>query len=255
MSSSYHPQTDGQTEHVNQCLETFLRCFVNACPSRWSHWLSLVEFWYNTSTHSALGRTPFEVIYGYPPRLLGLDVSAAAPMPDLQQWLEERQLMQSLVRLHLHRAQDRMICQANKHRSERSFKIGDQVYLKLQPYVQSSVARRASHKLSFMFFGPFRVLEKLGGAAYKLDLPPSATIHLTFHVSQLKSSPGNNLVTSVPPSDLVMYQVPERILQRRWTSGDHPIEQVFVKWSHMPASLATWESAEHLRGQFLMAPA
>lgn len=123
--------------------------------------------------------------------------------------------MQSLVRLHLRRAQDRMIRQANKHRSECSFKIGDQVYLKLPPYVQSSVARRASHNLSFKFFGPFRVLEKLGGAAYKLDLPPSATIHPAFHVSQLKSSPGNNQVTSVPPSDLVMYQVLERILQRR----------------------------------------
>lgn len=79
MSSSYHPQTDGQMEHVNQCLETFLRCFMNACPSHWSHWLSLVEFWYNTSTHSALDRTPFEVLYGYPLRLLGVDVSTAAP--------------------------------------------------------------------------------------------------------------------------------------------------------------------------------
>lgn len=68
MSSAYHPQTDGQTERVNQCLKTFLRCFVHACPARWIQWLPLVEFWYNTSTHSALGRIPFEVLYGYPPR-------------------------------------------------------------------------------------------------------------------------------------------------------------------------------------------
>ena len=44
MSSAYHPQTDGQTEHVNQCMETYLRCFVHACPTMWSSWLSLVEF-------------------------------------------------------------------------------------------------------------------------------------------------------------------------------------------------------------------
>lgn len=47
MSSSYHPQTDGQTERLNQTMETFLHCFVNACPSKWLSWLRLAEFWYN----------------------------------------------------------------------------------------------------------------------------------------------------------------------------------------------------------------
>ena len=68
MSSSYHPQTDGQMERVNQCLETFLRSFVHVCPSKWSSWLSLAEFWYNASFHSSLGSFPFEVMYGRPPR-------------------------------------------------------------------------------------------------------------------------------------------------------------------------------------------
>ncbi len=54
MSSSYHPQSDGQKERVNQCLEMFLHCFVHACPARWSQWLALAQFWYNTSFHSAL---------------------------------------------------------------------------------------------------------------------------------------------------------------------------------------------------------
>jgi transposase InsO family protein len=62
MSTAYHPQSDGQTERVNQCMETYLRCFVQACPRRWSRWLSLAEYWYNTSPHSAFGRTPFEVL-------------------------------------------------------------------------------------------------------------------------------------------------------------------------------------------------
>jgi hypothetical protein len=68
MSSAYHPQSDGQTERVNQCLETFLRCFVHACPSQWSHWLSVAQFWYNSSPHSDKGRAPFEVLYGCRPR-------------------------------------------------------------------------------------------------------------------------------------------------------------------------------------------
>jgi len=62
MSTTYHPQTDGQTERVNQCLETYLRCFVRACTSKLSQWLSLAEFWYNTSYHSTLDSTPFMVI-------------------------------------------------------------------------------------------------------------------------------------------------------------------------------------------------
>lgn len=61
-------QSDGQTERVNRCLETFLRCFVHSYLRQWKQWLDQVEFWYNTSWHSALGRSPFEVLYGYPPR-------------------------------------------------------------------------------------------------------------------------------------------------------------------------------------------
>jgi hypothetical protein len=59
MSTSYHSQSDGQTERVNQCLETFLRCFMNACPKKWLGWLSLAEFWYDTSYHSSLGISSF----------------------------------------------------------------------------------------------------------------------------------------------------------------------------------------------------
>lgn len=104
MSSSYHPQTDGQTERVNQCLETFLRCFVHACPSQWSKWLALAEYWYNTSFHSALGTTPFEVLYGHKPRYFGLSVNALCESLELSDWLQEREQMQSLIRDHLLRA-------------------------------------------------------------------------------------------------------------------------------------------------------
>jgi hypothetical protein len=72
MSTSYHPQMDGQTERVNQCLEAYLQCTVNACPRKWKDWLPLAEFWYNTSFHSSLNSSPFEVLYGHPPIILAL---------------------------------------------------------------------------------------------------------------------------------------------------------------------------------------
>jgi transposase InsO family protein len=119
MSTSYHPQTDGQTERVNQCLETFLRSFVHACPTKWSHGLSLTEYWYNTSFHSSLGRSPFEVQYGRALRHLGLTLTDAVPPLDLQACLDQRELMVKLVQHHLHRAQQRMKFQADKKRTDR----------------------------------------------------------------------------------------------------------------------------------------
>ena len=94
--------------------------------------------------------------------------------------------MQNLVRQHFLRGQDRMKQQDDKGRSERVFQVGDRVYLKLQPYVQSSLAPHSSQKLSFKYFGPYTEEEHIGSVAYYLALPPSAHIHPVFHVSQLK---------------------------------------------------------------------
>ena len=103
--------------------------------------------------------------------------------------------------------------------------------------MQSSLARRANQKLSFRFFGPYKIIARIGHAAYKLDLPESSSVHPVFHVSQLN----NNPVTAILPTALSEFQVPQKILDRRWTTGDSPSEEVLIQWSHMPPSLATWE--------------
>jgi transposase InsO family protein len=72
MSPSYHPQTNDQIELLNQYLETYLRCAVNVQPKQWSKWLPRDEHWYNTTVHSALGKSPFQVLYGRNPRQLGV---------------------------------------------------------------------------------------------------------------------------------------------------------------------------------------
>lgn len=67
LSTAYHPQTDGQTEAVNRCLETYMRYMSSDFPRKRFQWLSLAEWWYNTNLHSSIQMTHFEALYGYPP--------------------------------------------------------------------------------------------------------------------------------------------------------------------------------------------
>lgn len=256
MSSSYHPQTDGQTERVNQCLETFLRCFVYACPKKWRSWLAVAEFWYNTSFHSALGRYPFEVLYGRQPRFLGI----TAPVPEsssLSDWLSERHSMTELVHQHLLRAKSRMKAQFDKGRSERQFTVGDWVYVKLQPYIQSSVAHRSNQKLSFKYIGPYQALSRVGNVAYRVQLPEGSSVHPVIHVSQLNLANGfKGLSSSLLPQEPVEFQIPLKILQSRTISvGGRQVNQVMIQWSGLGVDLATWEDLYALRHRFPYAPA
>jgi hypothetical protein len=95
---------DRQTERVNQCMKTFLRCFVSASPKKWAQWISLAEFWYNTSFHTSIGRSPFEALYGHSPRYFGLFSDSVTAEGDMGQWLQEREVMTNLIKQHLQRA-------------------------------------------------------------------------------------------------------------------------------------------------------
>lgn len=258
MSSAYHPQTDGQTERVNQCLETFLRCFVHACPSHWSRWLALAEFWYNTAYHSALGSSPFEVLYGHPPRHFGVLDRVTYAVADLEEWRKERTMVTSLLRQHLLRAQQRMKDQADKHCSDRVFCIGDWVFLKAQPYAQTSLAVRTNHKLAFRYFGPCQVLDKIGAVAYCLKLPEDCTIHPVVHVSQLRKAAQPSVGEPIRPLPALEQDSPvplQILLCRAVRRGAATIEQVKVRWSGQTSAEATWEDAAALRNQFPAAPA
>lgn len=165
--------------------------------------------------------------------------------------------MNNLLQQHLARAKQRMKSQADKRRSERVFQVGDMVFLKLQPYVQTTVAPRSSQKLSFRYFGPYHILARVGSVAYKLDLPASSAVHPTFHVSQLKKAipPTTQVTTDLPDPDDRL-QVPIEILQKRVIlRGVRAVSQGLIKWSSLSSSLATWEDLEPLRQRFPSAPA
>jgi hypothetical protein len=243
-SSAYHPQSDGQTEVVNKCLETYLRCMCSDQPKQWSKWLSLAEWWYNTTYHSSIHTTPFEVVYGQPPPIHLPYLPGSATTLTVDRSLMAREEAIKLIQFHLLRAQNRMLQQANKHRSDRVFAIGDYVYLKLQPYRQLSMKSHGVHKLLPKYYGPYLVEDRIGATAYKLQLPPSANIHNVFHVSQLKlcPNPQGQQIQHIPAAFTIADKVPVAILDRKMVKRGHTAAtKVLVQWKDLPLDNATWE--------------
>jgi hypothetical protein len=231
-STAYHPQTDGQTERVNQCLEMFLRCCIHETLRKWKAWLPLAELWYNSSFHSSLSCTPFRALYGYDSPVAAAPMLCSSDNKSVQELITERQWFTGVIKQHLAAAQNRIKLQADKHRPDRQFQVGDQVLLKLQPYAQQSVVNMPFPKIAYKFFGPYTVLEKVGSAAYKLDLPDGSMVHPVFHISQLKEF--------IPDYNPVYSDQPESILERRLVKkGNAAIPQVRVKWVRLPESAST----------------
>ena len=231
LSTAYHPQTDGQSEVVNRCLETYLRCVTGDQPKSWSGWLSLAEWWYNSNYHSSLHVTPFEALYGYKPPIHLPYFPGLSLVNEVDLQLQAREEMLQLLKHHLARAQARMKAQADRHRVDKQFAVGDWVYLKLQPYRQNSLADRQYRKLSARYFGPYKVEDRVGAVAYKLDLPAGSQLHPIFHVSQLKKKLGNRAVTGaqLPLLGSSPTLEPVAVLDRRMVQrGNRPATQVLV---------------------------
>nr|XP_009775422.1 PREDICTED: uncharacterized protein LOC104225346 [Nicotiana sylvestris] len=253
-STAYHPQTDGQSEVLNKTLEAYLRCFCSDSPKDWSKYLPLTEWWYNTTYYSTIKCTPYEALYGQksPIHLPYLRGDTDVEMVDRS--LEAKEAIIQLLKFHLARAQQRMKDTANQHRSERSFEVGDWVYLKLQPYRQILVASRPFNKLAAKYYGPYPIAAKIGLVAYKLLMPADVLIHLTFHVSQLKKCHEVPTIINYPHIlhlSSPFCPQPESILERRLVKhGNKVVCQVRIKWTGLDADSATWEYLQELQTKF-----
>jgi hypothetical protein len=145
----------------------------------------LVEFAYNNSYHSSIGMPPYEALYGRPCRTpLSWDrlEDRVTIGPEFIQEMEEQVIQ---IRHRLKEAQDRQKSYADAHRTNRSYEVGDQVFIHIRPN-KSTIWFRKGTNLSPRFRGPFRVQEKIGPVAYCLVLPHHLhKNHNVFHVSVL----------------------------------------------------------------------
>ncbi|OIV89427.1 hypothetical protein TanjilG_21902 [Lupinus angustifolius] len=145
-----------------------------------------------------------------------------------------------------------MKAQADKHRREVEFEIGDWVFLKLQPYRMRTLASRPSAKLAAKFYGPYRIVERIGSVAYRLALPEHTRIHPVFHVSLLKKAlkptQQSQPIPSMLSEEWELKVQPATILHHR--VGQNGDVEVLVQWEGLPECENSWESVAQMQEVF-----
>nr|GEZ75685.1 putative reverse transcriptase domain-containing protein [Tanacetum cinerariifolium] len=186
MSTAYHPKTDGQSKRTIQTLEDMLRACAIDFGNGWVNHLPLFEFSYNNSYHTSIKAAPFEALYGRKCRspFCWTEVGGAQILgPELIQKTTEKIVQ---IKQRMQAARDRQKSYADLKRKPMKFQVGDKVMLKVSPW-KGGVRFGKRGKLNPRYVGPFKVLERVGDVAYKLDLPEELSrVHNSFHVSNLK---------------------------------------------------------------------
>ncbi|CDJ62557.1 hypothetical protein ENH_00020630 [Eimeria necatrix] len=253
MSSSYHPQSDGQTERVNRTLEQMLRTYIKSDEREWELLLPALELAYNATSHSSTELSSFEVMVGDNPLTAAdLDIVGALaptltpPMTKLFRQLCDR------AHSHILKAKWQQKYAETKRRAV-GYVLGDKVWLSskhLPPFNRCP-------KFGPLYRGPFEVIERIGTVAHRLVLPPTYECHHVFHVSKL-------VLHRPRPPDLVLPEADAAWPPIRDTAGnpteEYEIDYIMgqsgsgdaarylVNWRGTPEDQATWEPAHHLTG-------
>ena len=247
-SSAYHPQIDGQILVVNWSLGNLLRSIVEENPNQWDLALPQAEFAYNSSVNRSIGKSPFEVVYGWNPT----SVLNLVPLPlgdkisdDGEAFIEHIQQLQQEVRQKLQASNQQYKTIKDTRRRHQVFKEGDLVMVYLQ---KQRFPRGTYHKLKYKKIGPSQILKKKNDNAYKVDLPSNLDISLVFNTSYLYIFHGDN--TSVDSEEEVDWQhaIPRKkkenvahILDNKTISTQQgEYSRYMVQWEGLEAVEITW---------------
>jgi hypothetical protein len=173
LSSAYHPQTDGETEHLNQKLETYLRIFCDGHPERWADLLPMAEYSHNSAHHSSTGKSPFSLILGYEPR--SYPPIGKMFLPALESRLSELEEARKEA-LAAHEKAQRTMWERISSKFH-LWKVGDKVWLE----GRNLRLCYPSRKLAPRWEGPFEIAQIISPVAFRLRLLPTWKIHNVFH--------------------------------------------------------------------------
>ncbi|KAJ1601592.1 hypothetical protein NDA14_004339 [Ustilago hordei] len=246
LSTAYHPQTDGQTERVNQVIEQYLRMYCNYEQNDWANLLDTAAFVYNNTVHNSIGVSPFFACYGWNPKAhpdipQRLGVNDPGRFEYLMDGKERCKYLQEQIR----EAQCRSVDQYNRKHKDIEFKVGDMVYINRRNWK----TRRPTPKLDTRFAGPYPVQERVGRRAYRITLPANLRVHDVFHVSMLEPARTSSLpqraeqptMPPLPDEDLD-FEV-EALIDKHSHNGTTEYK---VLWRGYPEEAASWEPVENL---------
>jgi len=246
MSTAFHPQTDGETERVNQELEQYLRVFGNFQQDNWVELIPFMEFAHNARQHSATGKSPFEIWYGFQPEFLP-PVNFATKIPTVEERLRTIEQIRTEVTAALKVAAE-VMKNSRPSNPTHVFKPGDLVWLEgTNVHTTHPKAKLAPRR-----HGPFKILSTWG-INCKLQLPKTWRIHPVFHnslISPYQETTAHGPNFTRPPPEIIQgeddhYEV-ELVLQSRLTPNKKGI-QYLVKWKGYPNSENSWLPASQMK--------
>ena len=253
MSTAYHPQTDGQSERTIQTLEDMLRACVLDFGKGWEKHLPLIEFSYNNSYHSSIKAAPFEALYGRKCRSPLCWHEVGDSQITGPEFVLEASESIVQIRNRMAAARDRQKSYADKRSKPLEFEVNDRVMLKVSPW--KGVVRFGKRgKLNPRYVGPFKILERIGKVAYRLELPAElGNVHDVFHVSQLKKCLVDETLV-VPFQELKIddklqfVEEPIEIMDREVKVRKHSrIPIVRVRWNSRRGPEFTWEREDQMK--------
>ena len=260
LSSSHHPQHDGQTEVVNKLLTTMLHAFVAGKKDQWARWLHLLEFAYNSAVHSSTSTTPFHLLLGFHPRtpldFIGTkrndDIANRTLTPEAVTFLDTLEMHRDSARRAIAKAQDQQVKSYNKGRKPvPDLRQGDRVLV--NPHALEWLESKGEgKKLTQRWIGPFEILQRINPNVYRLrmsNLYPGLPIFNYQHLKKYVEAPpeyGERTTlpetrTSKPAEE--EYKVEKIIAERRTKKG----VGYLVRWQGYSPLYDTWESKRALR--------
>ncbi|TYJ97524.1 transposon Tf2-1 polyprotein isoform X1 [Cucumis melo var. makuwa] len=200
----------------------------------------------------ALDMSPFQVVYERkPPTLLSYGERRTSNS-SVDEQLRERDVALDALREHLLLAQQQMKLYADQKRRHVEFQIDELVLLKIRPYRQTTLQSKRNEKLSSRYFGPYKILERIGEVAYRLELPTDAAIHPVFHISQLRKFVSHQ--TNVLPT---LQNVTEKF---EWQSQPEEARnyrqdklgkwEMLIAWQNLPDYEASWEDYDEINKRY-----
>jgi len=220
-STAWHPQTDGQTERVNQELDQFLRLFVNERQDDWYDLLPIAEFQHNNHVHSATQQPPFLLDMGRIPRMGFEPRQDPSSLETVNEFTKRIESATEEAKSAIRKAQEDMTRYYNQRRSPAPvFQPGDWVYLDVSDIKTTCPSPKLSHRR----LGPFEIERQVGSLAYRLKLPHGLRqLHPVFNVVKLSAvldDPIPGRKPRAPPPPIVVDGEPEwkveEVLDSRW---------------------------------------